>query len=71
MAYTGSNLDKSKRTLSMVVGVGLSIYFERQLRNIRVKKALLAVLLLVCALFDGVCTYYLSTNDAVVESVVD
>lgn len=60
--------------LSMIVGFGLSIYFWRKIRDSGMKKILkllLCVLLLVCVLFDGLCTYYLSTNGNVTEAVMD
>lgn len=60
--------------ISVILGFGMSLYFGRKLKPSRWKSALLAltcVLSAVCILFDGVCVYYLSTNDRVVEMVIE
>lgn len=59
---------------SLVIGFGLSIHFVRKLKQSKIKsvlKTMLCVIATVCILFDGLCTYYLSTNDNVTRSVVD
>ena len=60
--------------ISMVLGFGLSIYFQRKLKESVLKKILkllFCVLLMVCVLFNGLCTYYLSINESVTEAVID
>lgn len=60
--------------LSIIIGFGLSIHFIRQLKNSRIKTALrllVCILMIICVLFNGLCTYYLSTNESVTESVIN
>lgn len=56
------------------IGFGLSIFYLMKLKRSAVKSVLtgvLCVLVLVCISFSGLCTYYLSINDSVVEAVVE
>lgn len=60
--------------LSLIIGFGLSIYFEKQLKASKIKKSLqllLGILIIVCVLFDGICTYYLTNNDYTTDAVVN
>lgn len=59
---------------SIVIGFGMSIHFVKKLKQSKIKNVLrimLCVVTIVCILFDGLCTYYLSTNDNVTRSVVE
>ena len=59
--------------LTLVLGFGLSLRFLRQLpssREKRILQILVGILVVICVSFNGLCTYYLSTNDQVVESVI-
>ena len=59
--------------LSLVVGFCLSAYFGRKVMPSAFKKwqkIIFYVLLIVCVLFDGMCVYYLSINDRVVDEVL-
>lgn len=59
---------------SIVIGFGMSIHFVKKLKQSKIKnvlKIMLCVVTIVCILFDGLCTYYLSTNDNVTRSVVE
>lgn len=59
--------------LALALGFGLALHFLRQLPSSRKKRAmqaLVGILAIVCVSFDGLCTYYLSINDQVVESVI-
>lgn len=52
----------------------MSIHFVKKLKQSKIKnvlKIMLCVVTIVCILFDGLCTYYLSTNDNVTRSVVE
>lgn len=60
--------------ISLVLGFGMSNYFRRRIKVPQMKmllKRMLYVLMIVCVLFDGLCTFYLSTNDGITESVAD
>lgn len=60
--------------LSFVFGFGMAMYFAGRLWNLAARKGLkllICVLGIVCLLFDGICCYYLTTNDAVVKSVLE
>lgn len=60
--------------LAFGISFGLSIFYIKKLDASKIKTALsvlLCILLIVCISFSGLCTYYLSTNDSVVEAVVD
>lgn len=57
-----------------LMGFWISAYFIRKLGVSRIKKILklvLCVLAFISILFDGMCVYYLSINDSVMESVID
>lgn len=59
--------------LALMVGFMASLYFAWKIDSAKVKSRLkicIAVLAVVCVLFDGLCTYYLSINDSVVASVI-
>lgn len=59
---------------SIVIGFGMSIHFVKKIRQSKIKnvlKTMLCVVAVVCILFDGLCTYYLSTNDNITRSVVE
>ena len=59
--------------LALALGFGLSVYFLRRLPASRMKEAmkvLICVVMVVCVLFNGLCVYYLSTNDAVVAQTI-
>lgn len=59
--------------LALGLGFGLSIYFQCQLPGSRMKRGLAwltGVTLVVSLFFDVLCTYYLSTNDAAVQAVL-
>lgn len=58
---------------SLIIGFGLSVYFLKQMELSRMKSILrvcVCVLLVVCVLFDGMCTYYLAGNDSITKSVL-
>lgn len=60
--------------LAVVLGFGLSFYFACKLQNTTAKKGmklLTCVLGIVCILFNGICCYYLTTNDSVVKEVLE
>lgn len=60
--------------LSVALGFGLSFYFVCKLQNSTAKKGmkiLICVLGIVCILFNGICCYFLTTNDSVVKSVLE
>lgn len=60
--------------LSFVFGFGMAIHFAGRLRTTALRKGLkllTCVLGVVCLLFNGMCCYYLTTNDAVVNSVLE
>lgn len=55
------------------IGFGLSIYFAKKLSHAKIKSRLklaIIVLMAVCIFFDGLCCYYLSINDCVMDSVI-
>lgn len=59
--------------LSLVIGFCLSAYFGQKVTSSEFKKwqkVIFYVLLIVCALFDIMCVYYLSINDRVVDEVL-
>lgn len=59
--------------LTLALGFGLALRFLRQLPSSREKfilQILVGILAVICVSFNGLCTYYLSINDRVVESVV-
>lgn len=59
--------------LALILGFGLSVYFLRRLPASRMKetvKILLCAVIAMCVFFNGLCVYYLSTNDAVVTDVI-
>lgn len=59
---------------AIVIGFGLSIYFERQLQDSVIKKGLrfmIVFLMVICISFNGICSYYLCTNDSVSKSVTE
>lgn len=58
--------------LSLVFGFGMAIHFASRLQTPAMKrglKLLTCVLGVICLLFNGMCCYYLTTNDAVLHSV--
>ena len=60
--------------LSAVIGFGLSFYFACKIQDSKAKrgmKLLTCVLGIVCIWFNGICCYYLTTNDAVVKAVIE
>lgn len=60
--------------LSAVIGFGLSFYFACKIQSSKAKKGiklLTCVLGIVCILFNGICCYYLTTNDSVVKAVIE
>lgn len=60
--------------LSVMLGFGLSFYFTCRIQNMLVKKGmkvLICILGIVCILFNGVCCYYLTTNDSAVKEVIE
>lgn len=55
------------------IGFGLSIYYTQKLSHSKIKNRLkltIIVLMVVCIFFDGLCCYYLSVNDRVMNSVI-
>ena len=59
--------------LALGISFWLSVRFLRQLppSNMKKRLAFLAgIIMVICVCFDGLCVYYLSTNDNVVASVV-
>lgn len=60
--------------LSLVFGFGMAIHFAGRLQTPAMKrglKLLTCVLGVICLLFNGMCCYYLTTNDAVLHSVLE
>lgn len=60
--------------LSLVFGFGMAIHFASRLQTPAMKrglKLLTCVLGVICLLFNGMCCYYLTTNDAVLHSVLE
>lgn len=58
---------------ALAIGFGASLYFARKVRQAKVRNRLqlcMGILAFVCIVFDGLCTYYLSINDQVVQSVI-
>lgn len=60
--------------LSAVLGFGLCFYFTCKVQSPTVRKSmklLACVLGIACILFNGLCCYYLTTNDSVVKAVLE
>lgn len=59
---------------SFVLGFGMALHFAGRLQTRVARKGLklvICVLGIVCLLFNGMCCYYLTINDAVVNSVLE
>lgn len=57
--------------LALGLSLWLSVHFLRQLTSSKMKKGLgflVGLTLAVCICFNGLCVYYLSTNDSIVAS---
>ena len=60
--------------LSAVIGFGLAYYFACKIQHAAARKGvklLVCTLGIVCILFNGLCCYYLTTNDSVVKEVLE
>lgn len=60
--------------LSLVLGFGLAGYFCNKLQKSSLKRGmrlLICIVGIVCVLFNGLCCYYLATNDSVVKAAFD
>ncbi len=60
--------------LTFTIAFGLSAFYLKKMESSKIKAlltGLLCILLAVCISFSGLCTYYLSINDSVVESVTN
>lgn len=60
--------------LSAVLGYGLSFYFACKVQKSKIKngmKLLICVLGIACVLFNGLCCFYLVSNDSVVKAVIE
>ncbi len=60
--------------LAFGIGFGMAVFYLKKLESSKIKTmltVLLYIMLVVCISFSGLCTYYLSINDSVVESVVN
>lgn len=58
---------------ALAIGFAASLYFAGKVSWVKVRNRLrlfAGLLAIVCILFDGLCTYYLSINDQVMHSVM-